>query len=169
MGVRLLFLPRVFVYCIACALCRCVGLNSIKEMLVVQKLLRLLKRLNLLRWMVRLAIWSRLEIRIGTRIFTRLTTRIRIVDYALRYGTTQLYSSDFVEKEISPFCHEWDEAKMIPKSLFLKAAAAGFLPGICGSPWPSQFAERPPPAGIKPEEFDAFHEFIICDEMARCG
>lgn len=23
--------------------------------------------------------------------------------------------------------------------------------------------------GIKPEEFDPFHEFVVCDELSRCG
>jgi hypothetical protein len=29
---------------------------------------------------------------------------------------------EFVDKEITPFCHEWDEAKEMPKSLFAKCA-----------------------------------------------
>ncbi|KAI8823662.1 acyl-CoA dehydrogenase/oxidase [Fimicolochytrium jonesii] len=75
----------------------------------------------------------------------------------------------FVEKEIMPFCHEWDEAKRIPKELFIKAAKAGILQGIAGSPWPTKYAERGPIGDVKPEEFDSFHEFIICDELSRCG
>ena len=39
---------------------------------------------------------------------------------------------EFVEREIMPFCHEWDEAKEIPKELFTKCAEAGFLGGVCG-------------------------------------
>lgn len=38
----------------------------------------------------------------------------------------------FVDKEITPNCFAWDEAKQIPKSLFLKAADAGILAGMCG-------------------------------------
>ncbi|KAJ3104569.1 hypothetical protein HDU97_009081 [Phlyctochytrium planicorne] len=78
------------------------------------------------------------------------------------------YVRNFVEKEIIPYCFEWDEAKQIPKSLFKKAADAGLLGGIVGS-WQAKYASRDPPAGIKPEEYDAFHEFIICDELSRCG
>ncbi|KAJ3297994.1 hypothetical protein HK104_011289 [Borealophlyctis nickersoniae] len=74
----------------------------------------------------------------------------------------------FVDKEITPYCFEWDEQKQIPKSLFLKAAEAGILQGICGG-WHTKYTERPPIGGVKPEEFDAFHEFIICDELSRCG
>ncbi|KAJ3006110.1 hypothetical protein HKX48_000300 [Thoreauomyces humboldtii] len=75
----------------------------------------------------------------------------------------------FVEKEIMPFCHEWDEAKRIPQELFVKAADVGILGGIGGSPWPSAYTERGPIGGVKPEEYNAFHEFIICDELSRCG
>ncbi|KAI9094554.1 acyl-CoA dehydrogenase/oxidase [Phlyctochytrium arcticum] len=76
----------------------------------------------------------------------------------------------FVEKEIMPYCHEWDEAKQIPKELFLKAAQAGILAAVVGAhPYPTEFVERPPVADIKPEEFDSFHEFIVCDELSRCG
>jgi alkylation response protein AidB-like acyl-CoA dehydrogenase len=67
-----------------------------------------------------------------------------------------------------PNCYAWDEEKRIPKELFLKAAKAGILQGICGH-WQSKYAERDPVGGVNPEEYDAFHEFIICDELARCG
>lgn len=30
----------------------------------------------------------------------------------------------FVEKEITPFCNQWDEAKKIPRELFVKAYEA---------------------------------------------
>jgi alkylation response protein AidB-like acyl-CoA dehydrogenase len=53
--------------------------------------------------------------------------------------------------------------------VFLKAAEIGLLQSVVGTPYPSEYAERPPPVGIKPEEFDGFHEFIICDELSRCG
>ena len=35
-----------------------------------------------------------------------------------------------------PYCHEWDEAKTLPKSLFEKAAQAGWLP-VCVGAWPT--------------------------------
>ncbi|KAJ3263814.1 hypothetical protein HDU77_009969 [Chytriomyces hyalinus] len=79
------------------------------------------------------------------------------------------YVRNFVEKEIMPFCHEWDEAKAVPKSLFKKAAQAGLLPCMVGSHWPTEYAPVPPPVGIKPEEFDAFHPLVVCDELCRTG
>ncbi|CAG8551724.1 10983_t:CDS:2 [Dentiscutata erythropus] len=75
----------------------------------------------------------------------------------------------FVDTEIMPYTFEWDEAKTTPKELFIKAGKAGILPGVCGAPWPTKYAQYPPIGGVKPEEFDNFHEFIITDELARCG
>jgi len=76
----------------------------------------------------------------------------------------------FVEENIMPFCHEWDEAKSLPRDLFQKCAKAGFLAGVIGPPWPKEFADYPRIiGGIKPEEFDAFHELILSDEVSRCG
>jgi len=77
---------------------------------------------------------------------------------------------EFVEKEVIPYCHDWDEAKSLPKELYLKCAQAGILPGVVGAPWPTHFVpEVKLPGGIKPEEFDQFHELILTDEIARCG
>lgn len=39
---------------------------------------------------------------------------------------------EFVERELMPNCHEWDEAKEIPKSMFSRCYEVGFLPGVCG-------------------------------------
>ena len=36
-------------------------------------------------------------------------------------------------------------------------------------PWPKKYASRDPIGGVPAEEFDAFHMFIIADELARCG
>uniref|UniRef100_A0A1D1Y850 Long-chain specific acyl-CoA dehydrogenase, mitochondrial n=1 Tax=Anthurium amnicola TaxID=1678845 RepID=A0A1D1Y850_9ARAE len=74
----------------------------------------------------------------------------------------------FVEAEITPHTFEWDEAKKIPQELFIKAGKAGILPGVCGAPW-AKYTDIKPIGGVKADEFDHFHEFVICDELARCG
>ncbi|CAJ0893164.1 449_t:CDS:2, partial [Entrophospora sp. SA101] len=48
-----------------------------------------------------------------------------------------------------PYAYEWDEAKRIPKELFIKMADAGILAGVV--------------------DFDHFAEFVLSDELARCG
>ena len=60
---------------------------------------------------------------------------------------------DFVEKNITPFCEEWDEAKQVPADLFRKFADAGVLAGVIGPPWPTKYADYPRIiGGVKPEE-----------------
>ena len=47
-----------------------------------------------------------------------------------------------------PFCHEWDEARALPKDLFKKCAQAGFLAGVLGAPWPKEYADYPIAGGV---------------------
>lgn len=71
----------------------------------------------------------------------------------------------FVEREIAPNAHEWDEAKTIPREVYRATYEAGILPAIVGKPWPSDLV----PECAPPENFDYFHELIVFDEFARCG
>lgn len=75
----------------------------------------------------------------------------------------------FVEKEITPNCHAWDEAKAIPREVYKKCYEAGWLPGVVGAGWPTQLVGRNIAGGVQPEEWDYFHEMIIHDEVGRCG
>lgn len=74
----------------------------------------------------------------------------------------------FVEKEIMPYTHEWDEAKSLPRELYEKAAKAGILAACVGHP-EEQYIPYGLPAGIKAEDFDAFHNIIVADELSRCA
>ena len=75
----------------------------------------------------------------------------------------------FVEEELRPHAFEWDEAKKVPEDIKRKAFAAGILPGVVGPPWPTAFIGRNIAGGVLPEQFDAFHELILQDELARLG
>jgi len=74
----------------------------------------------------------------------------------------------FVETNITPFCHEWDEKKAIPKEVWAKCYEGGWLPAVIGL-WPTEYVGDKLAGGIRPEEFDAFHELILIDEVGRCG
>lgn len=77
---------------------------------------------------------------------------------------------EFVDKEITPNCHEWDEARAVPRDFHKKCAKAGFLPLCIGLPYPKEYVpDVALPGGIKPEELDNFHEMILFDELGRCG
>lgn len=76
---------------------------------------------------------------------------------------------EFTEKEITPYCHEWDEARQVPRQLFVKAAELNIL-AACLGVLPKKWMRNKMIMGCVPlDEFDAFHEFVLSDEMARCG
>ncbi|KAJ3417081.1 hypothetical protein HDV05_006940 [Chytridiales sp. JEL 0842] len=79
------------------------------------------------------------------------------------------WARQLVETELMPFCYEWETAGQVPRSINAKLGQMGFLSCLTGvTPWP-EWAPNPPPCGIKPEEWDAFHELVIGDELARIG
>ncbi len=45
----------------------------------------------------------------------------------------------------------------------------GWLPAVAGLPWSTEYAGTNIIGGVKPEEFDVFHELILVDEVSRCG
>ena len=62
----------------------------------------------------------------------------------------------FVEKEISPFAHEWDEAGGFPRELYEKAAAIGLL----GLGFPEEYGGT---------EVDNFMWIVAVQALARAG
>ena len=62
----------------------------------------------------------------------------------------------FVEKEIAPFAHEWDEAGEFPRALYRKAAEIGLL----GLGFPEEYG------GIAA---DQFMKIVASQELARAG
>mmetsp|Transcript_39336 Transcript_39336/g.47666 ORF Transcript_39336/g.47666 Transcript_39336/m.47666 type:complete len:402 (-) Transcript_39336:205-1410(-) len=65
----------------------------------------------------------------------------------------------FVDKEIIPYVSDWEETGTYPPELHQKAYDAG----IYSATWPVEYGGTPPP------DFDAFHDFIFLDELARAG
>src|SRR6202048_4284925 len=62
----------------------------------------------------------------------------------------------FVEKEIEPYAHEWDEAGGFPRVLYEKAAAIGLL----GLGFPQEYGGT---------EVDNFMWIVAVQELARAG
>ena len=62
----------------------------------------------------------------------------------------------FVEKEIEPYAHEWDEAGTFPRELYEKAAAIGLL----GLGFPEEYGGT---------EVDNFMWIVAVQELARAG
>lgn len=76
---------------------------------------------------------------------------------------------EWVEDAIIPNVDDWEEAGAIDPSLFKEAGERGYLAGACGLPgYPTQYTDKRPKS-VDPKEWDAFHEFIIYDEVCRAG
>ncbi len=75
----------------------------------------------------------------------------------------------FVDEEIMPYVHQWDEARQLPKGIHKKCAEAGWLAGVIGPPWPVEYVGDKIIGGVTPAEFDVFHEMILLDELSRTG
>ena len=77
---------------------------------------------------------------------------------------------EFVDKELMPHAHEWDESKAIPSALYRRFAQLGLVAAATGSPLPTEYMDNKMIMDVVPvDEFDMFHEFILLDELARCG
>eukprot|EP00457_Paulinella_chromatophora_P003753 gb/GEZN01003761.1/.p1 GENE.gb/GEZN01003761.1/~~gb/GEZN01003761.1/.p1 ORF type:complete len:546 (+),score=78.53 gb/GEZN01003761.1/:46-1683(+) len=80
------------------------------------------------------------------------------------------YMRHFVDTEVIPNVHKWDEAKALPPDFLQKCAKMGLGPLMMGGKhFPKEYATYPLPNGIKAEDLDCFHELIMLDEMARCA
>jgi acyl-CoA dehydrogenase len=62
----------------------------------------------------------------------------------------------FLERELAPHAHEWEEQQWFPNELFARLAAQGLL----GLKYPLQYGGQ---GG------DYLHEAVLCEEMARIG
>ncbi|GAA5813212.1 hypothetical protein MFLAVUS_006686 [Mucor flavus] len=75
---------------------------------------------------------------------------------------------EFVEREIMPNTHEWDEAKQLPAEIIEKAAKAGIFASVVGHV-DAEYVPYELPGGVPIADFDAFHHIIVADELSRCG
>ncbi|OLL25523.1 Acyl-CoA dehydrogenase [Neolecta irregularis DAH-3] len=74
----------------------------------------------------------------------------------------------WVTEDLEPNAHEWDEAKKVPDSAFQQMGQRGYLAGVLGMSYPQDYTDIRI-EGVSLKEFDHFHEFIITDELSRCG
>jgi len=69
----------------------------------------------------------------------------------------------WIETEAAPFNEQWEQEGDYPRELHQKAYAAG----IYGACWPEEYGGTPPDGpGTR---FDAFHDLVYWDEIARGG
>ena len=89
--------------------------------------------------------------------------------YNESHVTLRAYVRAWVDQHIAPNCHEWDEQKSIPKSVFQEFAKSGLANTVCGPILQPQDITYSLPCGLTAKTFDVFHELIIVDEFSRPG
>ncbi|KAM0752221.1 acyl-CoA dehydrogenase NM domain-like protein [Meredithblackwellia eburnea MCA 4105] len=78
----------------------------------------------------------------------------------------------FTDEHLTPNAAAWDEAHAIPEEDYKRVASSGILASIAaaGQGWHHELAKGiPVPGDIDPNEWDAFHNFVVIDELCRCG
>ncbi|GAA5829104.1 hypothetical protein JCM5353_005282 [Sporobolomyces roseus] len=79
---------------------------------------------------------------------------------------------NFTDEFLTPNAHEWDQAKEIPPVEYKRVADFGILAAVAagGTGWPHEYAQGiAVPGGIDPNEWDAFHNLVMLDELSRCA
>jgi alkylation response protein AidB-like acyl-CoA dehydrogenase len=75
----------------------------------------------------------------------------------------------WVDDNIEPFVDEWDEAGEMPEDVYRKFAKAGYLASLTGlKQFPTQYTDIRLKS-VPLDKFDVFHEFVILEELCRCG
>jgi hypothetical protein len=75
---------------------------------------------------------------------------------------------EWVEDKLMPYVTEWDEAKNVPDEIFRDLGDRGFLAGLLGMHFPTQYTDKRVKS-VPPEKWDHFHEMIVTDELSRTG
>jgi len=75
---------------------------------------------------------------------------------------------EWVEEKLMPNVTEWEEAKKVPDEIFRDLGERGYLAGLLGMHYPTQFTDKRVKC-VPPEKWDHFHEMIVTDELSRTG
>ncbi|ODQ67526.1 acyl-CoA dehydrogenase NM domain-like protein [Nadsonia fulvescens var. elongata DSM 6958] len=75
---------------------------------------------------------------------------------------------DWVEEKLMPFVDSWDEEKTVPAEIYKEMGVRGYLAGCIGVSYPKEYTNKRVKS-VPVEEWDAFHELIITDEITRAG
>ncbi|RPA75276.1 putative acyl-CoA dehydrogenase [Ascobolus immersus RN42] len=74
----------------------------------------------------------------------------------------------WIEEKVEPYVTEWDEAKRVPEEIYQDMGKRGWLAGLVGAGYQAKYAKYQC-ASVKPEQWDAFHELVLTDEISRTG
>ena len=89
--------------------------------------------------------------------------------YTDSHRRLQKHVRAYFDKEILPYCEDWEREGLVPDEVMQRHAKLGYVAAGIYPP-PSDFMGNIQlPDGISPRDWDAFHDMILIDEVARCG
>ncbi|ANB13495.1 hypothetical protein AWJ20_1789 [Sugiyamaella lignohabitans] len=75
----------------------------------------------------------------------------------------------WVDENIRPYVDEWDAKGEMPAEVYKSFAQQGYLAAVIGlKKYPTQYTDLRL-KNVPLDDFDAFHEFVILDELCRAG
>jgi alkylation response protein AidB-like acyl-CoA dehydrogenase len=105
------------------------------------------------------------------------SSRCGVADHILQYHSPYFNETHvalrediraWVEEKLMPNVTEWDEAKNVPDEIFRDLGDRGYLAGLLGMHYPTQYTDKRVKC-VPPEKWDHFHEMIVTDELSRTG
>ena len=76
---------------------------------------------------------------------------------------------EWVSAELEPHVSDWDAAKEFPGWIYKQLGERGYLAGLMGlHDFPVEYTDKRV-ASVAPEQWDAFHELVLTDELCRPG
>lgn len=88
--------------------------------------------------------------------------------YKASHAALRQEMREWITSEVEPYVTEWDEARSVPDKIFQQMGQRGYLAGLLGVKYPTEFTDRRV-ASVPAEEWDHFHELILTDELSRTG
>ena len=76
------------------------------------------------------------------------------------------YVRETLDTHLGSTLDGWVDDKEPPRDVALALGKAGIIACLIGSPFPAEYVD---PGTPLPRDFDAFHELIVIDEVARAG
>ncbi|CZR54816.1 related to acyl-CoA dehydrogenase [Phialocephala subalpina] len=76
----------------------------------------------------------------------------------------------YIAEKITPNCADWEAAGAVPKEVLLEYSARGYTAVTLNPAAIAKYLDGVTlPGGIEAKDWDAFHDLICIDEIARCG
>ncbi|KAI9166311.1 Acyl-CoA dehydrogenase AFT10-1 [Paramyrothecium foliicola] len=89
--------------------------------------------------------------------------------YTLSHRRLQDEVRTYVDTHITPFCEQWEAQGSVPQEAHKRHAELGYV-AVAVFPLAREYLTgQRLPGDVEPREWDAFHDLIVIDELARCG